>query len=200
MEYDMIRQNKTRAFFTTQFPSTKGDLLMAETFPPVPMFQVSLDTQKIQEKLEPCEFNVVVAYDELNRLIGRNVQKEARGNLNTAIYRLLRDKRIRFETIRNVGVRRIGDAAIVDAGQAGVQKIQRTSRRELDKIGCANFEKLSDGKKKEHLALSASLGATNLLSKPSSIKRIEGKATQTQETIPMADTLALFSGSDNGSK
>ncbi len=161
--------------------------------PPRPRFQASVETQKIIERLLSSH-GETVTYSELYDLTGLNVQHEGRGNLATATKRLQKDHGLVFLVERKVGVYLANDVQITEAAHAGIVKTRRATGREIAKLGCADFSKLSTEKKAEHLTYASQLGAMHLMSKPSSAKKIAGKVSQTQEKIDISDTLALFGG------
>jgi hypothetical protein len=95
--------------------------------------ELSIDTQTIQKRLHTQHAGedplAPVRYEELSRLIGRNVQGAARHVLAAARKREERECGVVFAPVIGVGVKALDDVGVVGTGRASMDHIHRTARR-----------------------------------------------------------------------
>ena len=159
--------------------------------------QMSVDAQILIATLKDIAVGEVATYQSLSATIKRNVQTDAYGAMTTARRALQRDHRMIFGTVRGVGLRRLNDGEIVDAGRSHITSMRRTSRRGLKKLACVDWDNLDNASRIKHNASASMLGAVNMITRESSIKKLEAKIEKTKEKLPIASTLALFSGKED---
>lgn len=105
--------------------------------------QFSPDTSALEARLEKLGPGEVVPYSELTELIGRDVQRGARGNLSAAMRRLEK-KGAMCVCLRRVGVMRLTDATLAtDYGERGVAKIRRMAKRTARRVAMADDASLT---------------------------------------------------------
>lgn len=75
-----------------------------------PTFQFHIDTLLLIERLRELNYGENVTYSVMSEWIGRNVQKEARGILNSAIHYLAREEAIFLCIVHGVGVQRVTES------------------------------------------------------------------------------------------
>ena len=133
----------------------------------------------------------VVTYQEMSAAIGRNVQTEARGKLNTARKHVETENQITIGTVSRVGVKITGDyEGIADNT---LKSIGRKTRRTCKRILNVKIGDLPDDRKTAVFSRVSTLGAINQFAKPSSVKKIEGKVKELGNVeLPVKETVKMF--------
>ena len=147
---------------------------------------ISIESRQIVRRLSVCVVGELIEYKELSELIGADVQREKRHALYTARNRLLRDEGMVFGVIRNSGIRRLNDPEIVTESENSLKRNARISKTGMLQLICVNYNELSPEEKMAWNSRMALLQATNLMSKPSSIRQLETKLNrrpQLEETL-----------------
>ena len=161
-----------------------------------PIGQVSVDAQLLAKRLAKAVAGEQVAYQELNKLIGRNVQNGARYVLYTACNVVLREHGLVFGTVAGKGVVRLTDQELTQIHRPALARIGRISKRTTHKMAkVENWDALTDSEKRAYSAGLGALGAVALFSSSKAQKALEDSVTNT--TAPAKpDTeklIALFS-------
>lgn len=152
----------------------------------------SNDTLVIENRLRTSSVGELVTYDDLSKLLGRDVRVHCIGNLTTA-RRVLRDEKIFFVTVRGDGVRRISQEEAVNClPDHSIKRAKSAARQGIKCLRNIEYDQLSEDGKKKHLSSSAQLGAIELFSSAKATKKIEGKVGDSP--IPIGETLKLFGG------
>ena len=155
--------------------------------------QFSVDGQRLAGRLRLLPIDGVLPYSELSALIGRNVQKEGRSALTSARRQLQREAAMIFEPVKNVGLKRLTDSAIVATSQHSLRHINRSARRGAQRLSCvSNFSALSKEEMVRHNTSMSLLGVFYEITKIQGIKRIEAVVAVVQKTLPLAQTLDAF--------
>ena len=156
---------------------------------PKPAPSLSVDTKILTDRLAQCSIGDIVAYEELTKLIGRDVCTIARSNLTQAVRRMLRDG-IVFGTIRGVGIKRLTDEEIVGVGPQTISKFRRASRRASAKLAnVQDFNGLPQAVKTTHHMSLSVLGVLTYLTKPSNVRKLETRIETAQQALPLQRTL-----------
>lgn len=156
--------------------------------------EASLDTKLLHQRLVEVPVGGDVSYADLSSLIGRNVQDEARGSLESARRMAYRDRLV-FDVVRGVGLRRADDVAKVDGCHAGVQRLRRGAVRIGKRLASVeNFAALPNDKKIQHNTLASFAGVIAEATKPAQLKKLEDQVTKAQASLPLAKTLDVFKG------
>jgi hypothetical protein len=156
-------------------------------------FKKSADTMIIENILSECKVGETVTYNSLSAAIGRDVRKFAMSALATARKTVMVEHNIVFDVEHNVGyVRLAGDAVVVCVSEYDRMRIQRTSKRSLQKLATVKFDELNDEHKRKHVVASAMMGAVAMFSHKSASKKIEAKVTNATSSLPIGETLKLF--------
>lgn len=156
---------------------------------------MSVDTETLIKKLREAQQETTIEYATIAFWLGRAEHPRAawRGILGSARRYLLREERILFETVTDRGIRRLKSSEIVEGHVAGdIRKLARATRRSLRKLACAEYDDLSPSEKASHNAKASHLGALEMMFRPTTIKRIEQKVSQSGDKLPVAKTLELF--------
>ncbi len=138
--------------------------------------ELSIDAQMLEKRIFKLKHNEIVEYKELSKLIGRNVQKEARGYLVTARKRIENN----FEgwalgTIPNVGVKRMTDESAIGIATEARMKTTRALKKARKRVvrGVSDYEELSPDKQREYNTELTHTGIMISISNPKAVKKIE---------------------------
>ena len=167
---------------------------MAEAIVPnvgKPRFQVNVDVQILADLLKTKGVGEVATYEELKAAIKRDLQGPARYLLAAARRRLLRDDRMVFDPITDVGLKRLSDVECVATHKRTAKRIQRTAERGIRVVAAADYDTLPNAVKIEHNIALAHLGALAHIAKPKQAKTLAEKVDGTKP-IPLAETLEMF--------
>ena len=158
--------------------------------------ELHIDSRTLYDRLEKVELiNPIITYRELGDLIGRNVQKQARGNLYTAIHMMQREHTIVFGTVKGIGLKRLNDEEVAHTGGGVLQHIKRATTRGIRKLICIeDFNSLPNEAKIKHNASLSILGVFREMTKQKKIKQIESKVNETQLQLPIVKTIEAFMG------
>ena len=116
-----------------------------------PIFERSVEADLLIDFLDKMEVGEVRTYEEIKEACGEDV-REKPNIKQTATNYLLKEKGKSFATIRKVGVKRLGHSEVINQAKAGTIKVQRTSRRERNKLvhGIDDMGKLDDNERREY--------------------------------------------------
>ncbi len=88
----------------------------------------SYETGAIYQRIIKLGVDEVITYQEISNLISRDI-RQARGYLNTARRIAQRDNGFVFGTVRNIGIRRLNDVAIIESANISIRSIRRKASR-----------------------------------------------------------------------
>lgn len=163
---------------------------MSKSFP-----ELSVDTQLLFDRLIKAKIGETVTYQELSGLIGADVQGRARGLLRTARKKAMREERMVFGVVRNVGLKRLDDSGIVSTGQLTLAKIRRQARMGMVQLACVrNFDAMPNEAKVAHNTHMSMLGALVAATKPTKVKALESKIAAAGDKLPVGRTIAALVG------
>ena len=157
--------------------------------------EITVDARILLDRLKKAAFGEELTYQELNDLIMRDVQGEARGILNTARHRCLIDHKVVFGTIRNIGIKRLNPSEISKSPETAIEHIKKTSRKELRKTACLTqdeYESLDNDDKIKLNTYRSSLGVIAHFTKPAQQKKLYAAVTEQQTALPIMRTLEVF--------
>jgi hypothetical protein len=169
-----------------------GDVQQGRSAP----FSTSIETTLLVERIKKMKPSELVAYDELNQLIGQDVQGDARHILQSARHICQREYQIVTDAERNLGIKRATDIELTNSGLRLFTHIRRAAKRGIDRVtSVSDFNALPDAEKIRHNATVSALALVQAMTRPKSIDRIAG-AVNTENTgqLPIARTLELFRG------
>lgn len=104
-------------------------------------FKTSTDTLTLVENLSVADYGQMAPYPALSDLIGRNVQTEARGILQSALNQLERDYGMFFSCVTGEGVMRITESEHLNSAPL----ITRRKIRNASARGKKSLSRLPDG-------------------------------------------------------
>jgi len=158
--------------------------------------RISVDADILYRRLAETSPGDVVTYDELSAEIGRDVQSEARGLLNTARNKALREDRAVFGVRRGVGLERLGDVGVVETATESRGRIRRMSRRAARRLSCVDdFDNLPQEKKTEHNVAVSMFGAIYVATSKKGTKRLTGAVESANAELSLAKTLEAWRSS-----
>jgi hypothetical protein len=147
--------------------------------------ELSVDSQVLMKRLAGVAVGETVTYTELSTLIGRNVQTSARGYLTTARRRLKRDDQMVFAAVQNLGVKRLDDLGLVQAGQSGMEHVRNHTRRVVQTLGCvAGYAALPPEVQRAYNLTTAQAGMLLHVTKPAVVKQIEAHLLALADAVP----------------
>lgn len=155
-----------------------------------PKFEKSADTLIIENRLRNSQPGELVTYDDLTRLLGRDVRTSCYGNLRRALHNLERDH-IVFLTVRAEGVKRANDTEAAESADSFRQAAHRANRRMVKRI-CAvkDFESLPKETKQRALTLQTIAGIVDLATSSKGVAKVN-KVIE-NSALPVGKTLDLF--------
>lgn len=153
----------------------------------------SIDTKLLYQRLAKMEIGDFVSYEELNLIIGRNVQKEGRNYLNTARRIVERNDQKVFGVIISEGLKCLNTPEIINTAASSIDRIRHASRRSIKKFECiSDLESLPNDEKIRLNTYASTLGAINQFSTAKSVKKIQNIVKEVQEQIPFMKMLDIF--------
>jgi hypothetical protein len=161
-----------------------------------PAFSVSIETTLLMERIKQMKQGELIGYRDLTKLIGQDVQGEARHILQSARRICQRDYQIVTDAEPKVGIKRRSDVELTTGGWQILARVRRAAKRGIDRItSVSDFAALPDAEKIRHNATVSALAIVRHMAKLKSVDRIAG-AVNTENTgqLPIARTLELFRG------
>lgn len=155
--------------------------------------EASADARLLYQRLAKMEIGDFVSYKELSGIIGRNVQKDGYGFMNTARIMAEREDQKAFGVIMNEGLKCLNSSEIINTAAWSIDHIKRASRRTVKKMRCiSDLESLPNDEKIRLNTYASAIGAIAVMTRGSSIKKIEAKVMETHEQLPYVKTLEAF--------
>jgi hypothetical protein len=153
---------------------------------------LSVDTQALVDKLMEIEVGGAISYKELSELVGRDVQDKHRYLLASARRRLERSERIVFDVLKGEGLVRIGDDDIAMGSTRTVGRIHRAALRGRRRLAAGDYNAMSRRAQTVHNTNLSVLGVMEHFTRPSQVKKLEGKIESGGKSLPLQKTLAIF--------
>ncbi len=150
----------------------------------------SIDTDTLVRRLREVDVGGFVSYENLNELIGRDVQNGARHILRSAVMILLREDRRVFAPVRDEGLKRLNDREIVGTGLETTARIRRLARRGARKVTAVeNYDALPKADQVAHNTHLSIFGAIGQFTRPRMVQRLTGAVEEAQKRLPLAKML-----------
>ena len=148
--------------------------------------ELSVDTIAITHTLEKVGVGDSIKYSDLNKAIGRDVQKDARSNMDSARRILQRDHKMIFSPIRGVGLLRLNDGDIVSVAASGVERQRRASRRTLKVLDCAKYDVLDRKAQTEYNTTLSVRGVLSHVTSNKSVAKVRDRLSNNSLVEPVA--------------
>lgn len=159
------------------------------------LFSKSLETSQIEKRLRESEFGETVTYEELSRILGRDVRKWCRHNLQSA-RKILSAEGTEFGVVLNVGLKRLTPNEVVETNAVFTEKVRRTTKRGLKRLSHVVLDDLDDEHKQRLNSQAAYLQFLNFASTPKATKAIE-QASTPDDRLNIGETMKLFGAADD---
>lgn len=156
----------------------------------MPIPSISMETQMLVKRLAQAQEDDLIEWNELTRLIGKDVQLRANGLLQTAKRICAREKQIAFETISGKGIRRLFNNEIPGAVRGHIKGIHKKAGRGIVMLMCTDPDKLVGIEKASYHLNGTMLHFLRTAASGRTVKKI-AQRSQT-ETLTFGDTLKLF--------
>jgi hypothetical protein len=158
--------------------------------------ELSIDTQTIENMLAEAQIGDIVTYEAMSAAIGRDTQREARGNVTTARHRLHQSRQMVFGAVTNVGLKRLDDTGKIAAAQGHTRRGRSQYRRAIRTVSAVdNFDALPNDQKLRHSLIAAQSGVILSLTAPSRTRRLEAAIGENvQKAFKPKECLALMKG------
>jgi len=149
----------------------------------------SIETQLLEDRLEAAD-SMLITYDELSALIGRDVRKQGYPSLCSA-RRILLNRGSNFVTVVGKGIRRATPRDCLDdatKARKHLGRAVRTAKKKLFSMGEDGYKGLSEQEQLRHNVEASILAIVGEASKTSTRKKIEARAS-TQGQLPTEEAL-----------
>jgi len=156
--------------------------------------EISVDAQILARRLQRCEEDELITYDELSTSIGRDVRSpQARHLLKTALRVALRENQFVFGTVSGQGVKRLRNQDIAPTeGSTLSRRIQNATRRSAQKLRAVDYGALTRQEQVEYNTAIAICGSLSLLTSSQARITIERQTRQQADALPTAQVLSLL--------
>jgi hypothetical protein len=161
--------------------------------------EMSTETRLLIHQLEQAfikETKDFVSYADLSKVVGRNVQKEARSSLTTARRYVEREHQVVIQVISKEGLKISDDfAGVLDGSIEHIGRQSRKNSRRIINALSKPDRTINNGDRLQIDARLSQLGAIGLFTKPKSREQITGYIQKHQRgELSVPETLQLFTG------
>ena len=155
--------------------------------------EIGIDAQLLAKRLGQMTQGEEVDYAELGKIVGRDVQVEARGALQSARRVVHREQGLVFGVKRGWGLRCLEDAEIIHTAAGTMRHIGKMARRKSrDLAAVKDYAALSDQEKVRHNASLSILAVIDHGVKGKAIQKVEIAVGKERDKLAIAKTLELF--------
>lgn len=151
-----------------------------------PIIATSTDAKTLASVLSEITIGNVVTYQSLSEAIGRDVQSTSRGALATARKIVLKERRMVFDCVMNVGLKRLSDAEIVAIGDKTRSHMRRAARNATRKIVCADYNSMTKDLQVKHNTSLSLLGVIAEMATEKASTRLESHISKVGTELPVA--------------
>lgn len=149
------------------------------------------DIHVLEKLLEALPIDGVLTYQQMEDAIGRPIQAHrflllrARENVEERAGAL-------FETVRQVGMKRLQAADMPDVGLSSLRKIKRSARRGMERLSNVRANDLSETDAHRVLAYRSQLGAIALAADGRKTQTIAAEVKRESNVIPAGRVLEML--------
>lgn len=155
--------------------------------------EVTVESRLLYQRLQKMEVGELITYSELSNIIGRDVQDNGRGSLNTARRMCEREDQKTFGVITNEGLKCLNGSEVISTAEYTAGHIKRTSRRALKRLNCVgDMNQLSNDEIIKMNTYASLMGAFVVMGKESNVKKLSSAVEKTQDQLPYTKTLEAF--------
>ncbi len=157
--------------------------------------EVSYETVALTEALAKLEPGELIHYTKLSAVCGRDVRTIARTNMYSAINRAVRDHNIVVECVRTEGYRRVDGGELLNAQSSGIKRIRAESRRRTRRLGCTDWNKLTQEEKGRLNAQLSIYGVVRHITTTQKTKLLAAEMSHSEaKPLPIGRTMEFFQG------
>lgn len=147
-------------------------------------------------RLVETQIGDLIPYDELSRIIARDVQEDGRGYLNEARDLARKLDKIVFDVERDVGIVRADNVTTVGIAGDRVERINRAAKRGVDILATVDRDRLEPHDRVKHDVTHLQLGALKQFASMPVTKKLTESAESGHRLPPIktliAQTLKMF--------
>lgn len=157
-----------------------------------PLFEMSADARLLRQMLNKAKIGDIVKYSEMSAEINHEVTGSTSA-LHSARRSLLNHDNYVFETIPNVGLKRLTDTEIVSASERDVNRIRRAAKKGAKKLASiVNYAALPNDAQLQHTTRLSVFGLIAHAASDRGLDKVSEKASGRHTELPIADTIAAF--------
>jgi hypothetical protein len=152
--------------------------------------ELSVDAQTLERVLRKANVGEVVSYDALSGSIGRDVRKGGRHLLRTARHRAFTQDGVVFDTVTDVGLKRLDDHGIVGTQTKRLTHIHRVAARSKRELAAVrDFAAMSNEDKIKHNTGMSLFGVLQHVTKEKTVLKLEATFEHASGVMPLAKML-----------
>jgi hypothetical protein len=153
------------------------------------------ETEVIRRHLSEAKVGDQISFDVLSRLTGMKITSTS-APFTSARRIVLNEDNIVFDSVRGVGVRRIGDEEISTVhSDKDITRSRRHAKRAVKKLACVeNFASMSNHAQISHVIKSSFFGAVAYMAHKSRLQNVAAAASGRSSELPVKETLKAFIG------
>lgn len=161
-----------------------------------PLFEASVESRLIAERLSKAAIGEVVSYAELSELIGGDVRSQRnKSRCDTAMRNVLNEHRMVFGAVRNEGFQRLADSELAKVGEQYIGRMKRTAKRAKKKMACVDFSKLTAEQSVAWNVTATVISVSEEVMGNRSVKAIGHAVSEAKQQLPTLKAIeAAFSG------
>lgn len=152
----------------------------------------SIERRLLEQRLSEMREDEEITYDELSKLIGKDIRNGAKHFLADARQWACDHHDVVTRCIPNVGIKRLKDADIVGAGLERAKHVRKSAGRGIRELSAVReFDKLTNQQKITHNAVTMSLALARFSAKPTTTRKLESKINPQMRELPVGRILEL---------
>lgn len=149
-------------------------------------FELSADTRTLASLLAEAAVGEVVTFERMTKALARDVQKDARGALQSARMLVRKEHSIVFDSVRAIGLKRLNDAEIIDLQDRTRAHIRRTARNTVKSMVCVKYDALQREEQVKHNTAISMLGIISEIVTEKSTNRLQSQVRAAGTELPAA--------------
>lgn len=166
---------------------------MSETTERKGIAELSIDTRLLANHLSKANPGDVLTYDDLSKVIGRDVRgKQGYQRLQSARRVVRRENDMIFATIAKVGLRCCDDAGKVRIANGYIDRVHSAAKKGINVVSAINYDKLENNDRIALNATASHLGVLHQITTAKAQKKLTQAVTEVNDKLPLAKTLEQF--------
>ena len=149
------------------------------------------DIQAMASALSKASIGETITYKALSEAIGRDVRTR-HWLLAAARNQVEAETGALYETIRDVGVKRLSSEAVSDVGLQVIQKVRRTAKRGIKRLSHVRTNDLTQDEANKLIAHRSQLGAISLVADGRKSVTVAKEAATSGAIVPAGRVLDMF--------